>query len=61
MAKQKSGLGRGLNALFDDSPAYTQKPSAPETLKEQERSVPEPLSEEPAQKKPVEQVLYHIS
>ena len=51
MAKQKSGLGRGLNALFDDSPAYTQKPSAPETLKEQERSVPEPLSEEPAQKK----------
>ena len=51
MAKQKSGLGRGLNALFDDSPTYTQKPSAPETLKEQERSVPEPLSEEPAQKK----------
>lgn len=51
MAKQKSGLGRGLNALFDDSPTYTQKPSAPETLKEQERSVPEPLSEEPDQKK----------
>ena len=51
MAKQKSGLGRGLNALFDDSPTYTQKPSAPETLKEQERSAPEPLSEEPAQKK----------
>ena len=51
MAKQKSGLGRGLNALFDDSPAYTQKPSAPEAPKEQERRVPEPLSEEPAQKK----------
>ena len=50
MAKQKSGLGRGLNALFDDSPAYTQKPSAPEAPKEQERRVPEPLSEEPAQK-----------
>ena len=27
MAKQKSGLGRGLNALFDDSPLNHTQPT----------------------------------
>lgn len=45
MAKQKSGLGRGLNALFDDSVAYSRKPEAPEPARDSSSQVPEPVSE----------------
>ncbi len=57
MAKQKSGLGRGLNALFDESP----RPSAPEPKRETpvkvktETAAPvkkEPVA--PAESKPAE-------
>ncbi len=44
MAKQKSGLGRGLNALFDESP----RPAAPEPKREVERK---PATESPAPSK----------
>ena len=53
MAKQKSGLGRGLNALFDDSPAYSRKPEASEPVREAaphaSNAVPEAVA--PAQEK----------
>lgn len=46
MAKQKSGLGRGLNALFDDSPVMSQRVSSEQPKEEPLRSTE---SEKPAE------------
>ena len=53
MAKQKSGLGRGLNALFDDGPSYAQKAAAEEPKKEEPKQTAAPavpVQEQPAAK-----------
>lgn len=48
MAKQKSGLGKGLGALFNDAPSYTSTPG-------QEIASGEPQTKEQEQKRTVQQ------
>lgn len=60
MAKQKSGLGRGLNALFDDSPALSSRPSAAEEVKKPEpQRAFEPEKEAPSAERPENAGVLH--
>lgn len=52
MAKQKSGLGRGLNALFDDSSALSARPSVSEEPKAKEEPKPVAPAPQPVEEKP---------